>query len=79
MKNQTTNNAHDAYKARTHDIARLLGVLRMELNQHAKGAKRDPRCWGKVGDLGKVRNDLIDLVAFISNKQRDEVENFLAD
>ena len=79
MTTTNANNARDAYQARTNDIARLLDVLQMELDRHATAAQADARCWGKVGDLGKVRSDLIDLVAFMSNKERAEVENFLAE
>jgi len=78
MKNETTNNARDAYQARTNDIARLMDVLQMELDKHADAAKA-VACWGKVGDLGKVRSDLIDLVAFMSSVDREQIENFLAE
>ena len=77
-KNQETN-ARDAYQARRSDIARLMDVLQMELDKHADAAKADARCWGKVGDLGKVRSDLIDLVGFMSGMEREAVEAFLAE
>ena len=79
MKDTTTSNAQDAYQARTSDIARLIDVLQMELDKHADAAKADAKCWGKVGDLGKVRSDLIDLVAFMSSVDREQIENFLAE
>jgi hypothetical protein len=79
MKNQTTTNARDAYQAHTHDIARLLDVLQMELEKHADAAKADPKNWGKVGDLGRVRNDLIEIVGFMSGMDREAIENFLAE
>lgn len=41
--------------------------------------KADPRNWGRTGDLGKVRSDLIDLVGFMSGMDREHVEAFLAD
>ena len=78
MKNDP-NNARDAYQARTNDIARLMDVLQMDLEKHADAAKADPKCWGKVGDLGKVRSDLIDLVAFMSSADREQIETFLAE
>lgn len=71
--------APETYAARANDIARLLDVLQMELDKHAEAAKADPKCWGSVGDLGKVRSDLIDLVGFMSGLERDEVERFLND
>jgi hypothetical protein len=71
--------AAETYAARRNDIARLVDVLQMELDKHAEGAKADPRNWGHAGDLGKVREDLINLVGFISNMDPEHVEAFLAD
>ena len=83
MKTNGTNthetNARDAYQARQSDIARLIDVLQMELDKHADAAQADAKCWGKVGDLGKVRSDLIDLVGFMSGMDREAVEGFLAE
>lgn len=69
--------AAEAYAARANDIARLMDVLQMHLEVHAEGAKADPANWGSVGDLGKVRSDLIDLVGFMANMDRATVEEFL--
>jgi hypothetical protein len=77
--NAHETNARDAYQARQIDIARLIDVLQMELDKHAEKAEADPRNWGRVGDLGKVRGDLIDLVAFMSKMDREAVESFLAE
>ena len=77
--NAPDTNARDAYQARANDIARLIDVLQMELEKHADAAKGDPKCWGRVGDLGKVRSDLIDMVGFMSGMDREDVERFLAD
>lgn len=71
--------APQAYAQRRSDIARLLDVLDMELTKHAEGAKADPTNWGRVGDLGHVRGDLINLVAFLSGMETEEVERFLND
>ena len=71
--------AAETYAARASDIARLMDVLQMELDKHAEGAKADPRNWGFAGSLGKVRSDLIDLVGFLSNMERDDMERFLND
>ena len=79
MKNDTTTNARDAYQTRQSDIARLIDVLQMELDKHADAAKADAKCWGKVGDLGKVHSDLIDLVGFMSGMDREAIEGFLAE
>ena len=85
MNKRTTNakkpepTAAQTYAARQNDIARLMDVLQMELDKHAEGAKADPRNWGRTGDLGKVRSDLIDLVGFMSGMDREHVEAFLND
>jgi uncharacterized alpha-E superfamily protein len=71
--------AAETYAARCNDIARLLDVLQMELDKHAEAAKADPLNWGRTGDLGKVRSDLIDLVGFLSNMDPEHVEAFLND
>ena len=77
--NAHETNARDAYQARQIDIARLIDVLQMELDKHAEQAKADPKNWGRTGDLGKVRSDLIDLVGFLSNMDPENVEAFLND
>ena len=82
MTKRTTKSeptAAETYAARQNDIARLIDVLQMELDKHAEQAKADPRNWGFAGSLGKVRSDLIDLVGFLSNMDREHVEAFLAD
>lgn len=71
--------AAQTYAQRTNDIARLLDVLQMELDKHAGQAKAKPGDWGFAGDLGKVRDDLMTLVGFLSGMEREEVERFLAE
>ncbi len=51
----------------------------MELDKHDERAKADPTNWGLAGNLGKVRSDLIDIVAFLSGMDREDVERFLAE
>jgi hypothetical protein len=83
MTNCTTKKpeptAPETYAARANDIARLIDVLQMELQKHAEDAKADPTNWGRVGDLGHVRGDLINLVTFMSGMETEEVERFLND
>lgn len=79
-KNATpTDYASATYGKRANDIARLIDVLQMELAKHDAEAKADPKNWGFAGDLGKVRSDLIDTVAFLSAMERSDVESFLND
>ena len=67
----------EAYAAARNDIARLLDVLQQELDAHAPTDAQ--RTWPKVGDLGKVRSDLIGAVGFLSGMEPAEVERFLAE
>lgn len=75
----TPPTAAQTYAARRNDIARLLDVLDMGLAKHDEGAKAKPGDWGFPGSLGKVRSDLIGTVAFLSNMDPEQVEEFLAD
>ncbi|MCE2968036.1 MAG: hypothetical protein ACK55O_01125 [Phycisphaerales bacterium] len=71
--------AAQTYAARRNDIARLMDVLQMELDRHDAEQKAEPKNWGHAGDLGKIREDLINLVGFISSQEPEEVEAFLND
>jgi len=71
--------AAETYATRRSDIARLMDVLQMELDKHDAEQKADPKNWGRAGDLGKVRSDLINLVGFMSNMDPEHVEAFLND
>ncbi|GJQ29725.1 MAG: hypothetical protein HBSAPP03_16090 [Phycisphaerae bacterium] len=71
--------AAETYAARRNDIARLLDVLDQHLANHAEAAKADPANWGHAGDLGKVRGDLINTVAFMAGMDPEMVEAFLAE
>ena len=82
MTKRTTKpepSAAETYAARRNDIARLLDVLQMELDKHDTEQKADPRNWGHAGDLGKVREDLINIVGFMSNMDPEHVVSFLND
>lgn len=76
---KTEPTSSEAYAARRNDIARLMDVLQMELDKHDAAAKDSPRDWGFAGSLGKVREDLKNTVAFLSNMDPEQVEAFLND
>ncbi|MBK9187345.1 MAG: hypothetical protein IPM33_00150 [Phycisphaerales bacterium] len=76
---KTEPTAAATYAARRNDIARLLDVLEMELDKHDERAKAESRNWGLPGNLGKVRSDLMDTVAFLSGMDREDIERFLAE
>ena len=75
MATNTNNSAEQEYTKRASDIARLIDVLQMELERHAKAAKADAKNWGHAGDLGKVRSDLLETLSFISGFTREDIEN----
>ena len=71
--------AAEAYAAKAKDIARLIDVLQMELDKHETLTKGDSKNRGRVGDLEKVRQDLIETVSFLSGMERRRIEEFLAE
>ncbi|MBX3322440.1 MAG: hypothetical protein KF757_05565 [Phycisphaeraceae bacterium] len=75
----TKKTAADAYAAHDTDIARLIDVLGMELAAHANKKGDGTKSWGMVADLGKIRDDLINLVEFMSGMDRNAIEEFLND
>ena len=68
----TRQTAAETYSERQRQCKALLAMLRQELADHARLAGRRPRLWTFAGDLGKVRQDLIEAVAFLA--ERDEAE-----
>ncbi|GJQ29660.1 MAG: hypothetical protein HBSAPP03_15440 [Phycisphaerae bacterium] len=79
MTKRTPKTTKPEPTARRNDIARLMDVLAMELDKHDEQAKADPTNWGITGNLGKVRSDLMDTVAFLSGMDREDIERFLAE
>ena len=87
MEDKTTNHAATnagataagAYAAKANDIARLIDVLQMELDKHETLTKGDSKNRGRVGNLEKVRQDLIETVSFLSGMERRQIEEFLAE
>lgn len=71
--------APQTYAARRTDIARLIDVLEMHLEINDQAHAEAPGNWGLVGNLEKVRSDLIGLVGFMANMEPEHVEDFLND
>ncbi len=74
---KTNTSASDAYRNTASDIARLIDALRSELDHHQQQADGGKINWGHVGDIDKVRTDLIDLVGFMTNSDSDQVKTRL--
>jgi hypothetical protein len=62
-----------AYAERKTDIANLLGWFECELQ------KDNDKGWGQIGNLGKVRSDLIETLAFLSNVEPEAIKESLED
>jgi hypothetical protein len=71
--------ARELYDERREDIARVLDWLDMELDRHRTNAKAMPKDWGYAGDLGHVREKLIETLAFLSNGEPQEIEDLLSE
>lgn len=71
--------AQQGYLATRAKIARVLDLLDSELEHHSERAKADPANRGFEGDLGKVRGDLVNLVAFLSGMEADAIVECLDD
>ena len=69
--------AAKAYRARRRDVERLLDILREEVAHHAEYAATEPRDWSFAGDLGHVRDLLVEALAFLAQQDRDDVERRL--
>ena len=79
MMTTTPETASQAYAKRTCDIARLIDVLQMELDAHARRAALAETHWGYPDDLGRIRAGLIELVMGMSGMDRERIEDFLAE
>ena len=73
MPRNTKETAADTYAERRRDIDWLLETLRAELVEHAGLATDRPADWSLAGDIGHVRNELIELVAFLTEQEPAEV------
>ncbi|MCK4283688.1 MAG: hypothetical protein KAX44_05175 [Candidatus Brocadiae bacterium] len=69
--------AATVYRSRRRDVDRLLDMLREEVAHHAEYAATEPRDWGFAGDMGHLRNLLIEALAFLAQQDRDDVERRL--
>lgn len=69
--------AAEAYRARRKDVEKLLDILREEVAHHAEYAATEPRDWGFPGDIGHLRDLLIEALAFLAQQDRDDIERRL--
>ena len=65
--------AAEAYAKTRGDNAALLDLIDQELAVHEKRAAADPGSWNRTGDLGHVRELLMQVLVFLMNAE-DEAE-----
>ena len=71
--------ASDTYAQHRKDITSLMLWLELELNKHQANASKHPKDWGFVGDLGHVREKLIEMMTFLSHSEQHEIEALLSE
>ena len=64
---------HATYNQAKADIANLLGWFECELQ------KDNDKSWGQIGNLQKVRSDLTQTLAFLSNIDPESIKESLED
>jgi hypothetical protein len=72
-ENKKEPTAKEAYATARYDLANLLGWFECEL------AKDSEKTWGDVGNLQKVRGDLIETLSFFSGNETKMIEESLED
>lgn len=72
-----TNHAAATYARRAADNAMLIELLAIELSAHADQTDPEKVDWNRTGDIGHVRNELIETLMFISGRERLDIEQHL--
>lgn len=62
VKRQLKQTAAERYADHQKDIGALLDLVGEELRVHAEAAAKKPKDWGYAGDLGRVRENLKDIL-----------------
>ena len=75
----TKQTARELYDERRQDIARVMDWIELELDKHHTAAKASLGDWSNAGDLGHVREKLIETLAFLSNNEPEDIENLLGE
>jgi hypothetical protein len=75
----TKQTTRELYDERSADIARVMDWIELELDKHKANAKANPADWGYPGDLGHVLEKLIQTLAFLSNRETEDIDNLLGE
>jgi hypothetical protein len=71
--------AHTLYLDRKRDVAALLDWLELELQQHTAYAAKEGINHAHAGDLGHVRQKLIETLSFLAQRDEKDIEEALDD
>jgi hypothetical protein len=71
--------AEQLYNERREDIARVMDWIECELDAHRCKAQAEPGDWGYAGDLGHVLEKLTQTLAFLSNREPEDIEKLLSE
>ena len=70
--------AKELYTNRKRDIAALFDWLSLETDQHERYAKEEGGpTWAEAGDLGHVRELLVQTLAFLAQREEKDIEDAL--
>jgi len=71
--------ARELHTSRKRDIAALLDWLELELREHSSYAEKEGLTWAHAGDLGHVRELLVQTLAFLAQQEEKDIEDALED
>tara|TARA_E500000318_G_scaffold78891_1_gene73839 strand:- start:363 stop:635 length:273 start_codon:yes stop_codon:yes gene_type:complete len=77
MNTRAVQLAMETYRRRAADNALLIRLLREGLQTHAEATSPERVNWDRTGDIGHVRKGLIELLMFISGRERLDIEQHL--
>ena len=75
----TKQTAAELCTERREDIARVIDWISLEIQKYASDARTEPLDFSDAGDLGHIRQKLIETLAFASNNDPEDIENLLGD
>ena len=71
--------AAEVYQARRRDVDSLLDMLRDEVAHHAAYAATEPGDWCFAGDMGHLRELLVEALCFLAQQETEDVERRLSE
>ena len=77
MNERAKELAMETYCRRAADNAALIRLLSDGLLAHVEATSTDRVNWDRTGDIGHVRNELIETLMFISGRDRLDIEQHL--